>query len=70
VSARSPGAVIGEHNREAVRRFFAAHIGCTKLECARALGLSPMAVGRHVATLRGEWSRHSPDAGSPKPAKG
>lgn len=51
----SPGARVGEENREAVRRFFAEHIGCTQWECARALRLSTMAVGRHIATLRAEW---------------
>ena len=52
---RSPGAKIGHENREAVRRFFADHVGCTNVECAAAIGLSVMAVGRHVATLRKEW---------------
>jgi len=52
---RSPGAKIGHENREAVRQFFAAHIGCSNVECAKALGLSVMAVGRHIATLRKEW---------------
>lgn len=54
--ARSPGAAIGHENRERVRRFFAEHIGCTNVECAKALDLSVMAVGRHVATLRTEWA--------------
>jgi len=53
----NPGARIGHANREAVRRFFAEHIGCTQTECAQALGLSVEAVGRHVATLRKEWSQ-------------
>lgn len=52
----SPGAKIGRANREAVRRFFAEHIGCTNVEAAMALGLSIMAVGRHVATIRAEWA--------------
>lgn len=52
----SPGAKIGHENREAVRRFFAEHIGCTNAECAKALGLSIMAVGRHLKTLRQEWA--------------
>lgn len=53
---RSPGVRIGHENREAVRKFFAEHIGCTNVECAKALGLSVMAVGRHIKTLREEWS--------------
>ena len=52
---RSPGAKIGHENREAVRAFFADHIGCTNVECAKALGLGVMAVGRHIKTLRQEW---------------
>ena len=36
-------------------RGFADHLGCTNVECAKALGLSGMSVGRHVATLRKEW---------------
>lgn len=56
VMTLSPGAQIGRANREAVRHFFAGHIGCTNIECAAAIGLSVMAVGRHIATLRKEWS--------------
>jgi len=52
---RSPGAKIGHENREAVRAYFADHIGCTQLECAKALGLGVMAVGRHIKALRSEW---------------
>lgn len=52
---RGPGYKIGHDNREAVRTWFQHHIGCTNYECAKALGLSLMAVGRHVKTLRGEW---------------
>jgi predicted ArsR family transcriptional regulator len=51
----TPGARIGSENREAVRSYFANHIGCTNKECSAALGLSVMAVGRHVARLRREW---------------
>lgn len=52
----SPGAKIGHENREAVRRYFATHIGCTNGECAAALNLSVYAVGRHIKTLRKEWT--------------
>lgn len=51
----NPGERIGAMNRDLVRRFFLAHIGCTKIECAAGLGLSVSAVGRHVAQLRREW---------------
>lgn len=62
---RSPGAKIGHENREAVRLFFASHIGCTNVECAKALGLSTMSVGRHVATLRKEWTEDHPKDPTP-----
>jgi hypothetical protein len=51
----APGYKIGHDNREAVRTYFASHLGCTNRECAQALGLSVVAVGRHVAKLRREW---------------
>lgn len=50
-----PGAQIGRDNREAVRAYVLAHVGVTNRECAAALGLSVMAVGRHIKTLRQEW---------------
>ncbi len=50
-----PGYKIGHDNREGVRAWFLAHVGCTNVECAQALGLSVMAVGRHIKTLRREW---------------
>ena len=53
----NPGALIGAENREAVRTFFLAHVGCTNVECASALGLSVAAVGRHITTLRKEWKK-------------
>jgi hypothetical protein len=46
---------IGAINREAVRHYFATHIGCTGVECAAGTGLSAMAVSRHLAALRMEW---------------
>lgn len=50
-----PGHKIGHDNREAVRAYFLSHVGVTNAEVSKALGLSVMAVGRHVKTLRGEW---------------
>lgn len=52
----APGYQIGHDNREAVRTYFLSHVGCTNTECAAFLGLSVMAVGRHIKTLRREWS--------------
>lgn len=50
-----PGVEIGEKNREAVRRWFATHLCGTQRECAKALGLSDMAVNRHARAIRAEW---------------
>jgi hypothetical protein len=52
---RNPGEAIGDLNRMAVRRWFEAHLCGTQRECAEALGLSIMAVGRHVKAIRAEW---------------
>lgn len=49
------GVEEGERNREAVRRWFQAHLCGTQAECAADLGLSPMAVNRHVRSIRSEW---------------
>jgi predicted ArsR family transcriptional regulator len=48
---------LGEENREAVRKFFSTHLCCTQVECAKALGLSSMAVNRHVKAIRAEWRK-------------
>jgi predicted ArsR family transcriptional regulator len=58
----NPGGIIGAANRERVRNFLATHIGATNRECAEALGLGIMAVGRHVKTLRSEWQKGHLDA--------
>jgi hypothetical protein len=55
----SPGAATGQINRNRVRQYFATHLGCTNVECGRALRLSTMAVGRHVASIRSEWCERS-----------
>ena len=56
----SPGAQIGFENRERVRDYFRDHPGCKNWECASALDLSVMAVGRHVGALRKEWGAEDP----------
>lgn len=48
---------LGRENLEAVREWFTSHLCGTQVECARALGLSVMAVNRHVRTIRAEWKR-------------
>jgi predicted transcriptional regulator len=50
-----PGEKLGHKNREAVRWFFVTHPGCSQIDCAKALGLSVVAVNRHVKRLRAEW---------------
>lgn len=56
----APGYQIGHDNREAVRAYFLSHVGCTNVECAKALGLGVMAVGRHIKILRQEWLAANP----------
>ena len=46
---------LGEENLDAVRDFFLTHLCATQRECSEALGLSAMAVNRHVRTIRAEW---------------
>ncbi len=50
-----PGAAIGATNREAVRALLRERLGISRAEIAKFLGLSEMAVSRHVATIRAEW---------------
>ncbi|SDW77641.1 hypothetical protein [Roseicitreum antarcticum] len=52
---RNPGEAIGWLNRKEVRQWFRDHPCGTQSECARALGLSSMAVSRHVRAIRAEW---------------
>lgn len=52
---RNPGEAIGDLNRARVRAWYRAHPGCTQKECAEALGLSVMAVNRHVKAMRDDW---------------
>ena len=51
------GAAFAKRNCEAVRQWFVTHPGGTQTECAADLGLSVMAVNRHVKTLRREWQK-------------
>lgn len=52
-----PGAEVGRQNRTRVREWLTAHLGGSNRECAKALGLSEVAVGRHVRALRAEWGK-------------
>lgn len=59
----NPGHLEGLKNLRNVRRFFEAHLCATQAECAKALGLSVMAVNRHVRAIRSEW-RDSKEVGT------
>ena len=51
----STGHEIGAANRTAVRELLQSHLGISRKEIAERLGLSTMAVTRHVAKIRAEW---------------
>lgn len=46
---------IGEANTRAVLAWLLAHPGGTNRECAEAVGLTEMAIGRHVKKIRAMW---------------
>lgn len=48
-------AELGRTNREAVRALLSSYLGISRVEIAEKLGLSTMAVGRHVTAIRKEW---------------
>lgn len=56
---RNPGEAVGDLNRRRVLAWYRDHLGTTQRECAEALGLSVMAVNRHVKSMRAEWRDHS-----------
>ena len=51
--------IIRAKNLNAVRRYYAEHLGCRPNECAEALGLGRKTVYRHVLTLRKEWEEET-----------
>lgn len=57
ITIKGPGAVTGKKNREAIKEWFRTHLCGTQAECAADLGLSPMAVNRHVKAIRREWKK-------------
>lgn len=67
---RNPGEALGDLNRAAVRRWFRTHLCGTQRECATALGLSPMAVSRHVRSIRAEWRDEADGRPEPTPSGG
>lgn len=46
---------LGEENYIRVLAYFMTHICATQRECSEELGLSIMAVNRHVARIRKGW---------------
>lgn len=46
---------LGEENYIRVLAFMQTHLCATQRECAEALGLSVMAVNRHVKRIRENW---------------
>lgn len=42
---------LGQRNRERVRLYFARNPGARQAACARSLGLSAVAVNRHIKAL-------------------
>lgn len=46
---------VGRQNRNAVRALLSSCLGISRREIGEMLGLSPMAVTRHVAAIREEW---------------
>lgn len=49
------GGDVGQHNHALVRQWFIDHPCATNREAASALGLSEIAIGRHVRKIRAEW---------------
>ena len=66
VQFRNPGEQRGHHNLQKVREWFFTHLCGTQAECAEDLGLSVMAVSRHVKTIRAEWRAESNQTGASK----
>lgn len=46
---------VGRANRTAVYEYFAKHLCHSNKDAAKALGLSPLAVGRHAQAIRSGW---------------
>jgi hypothetical protein len=53
---RNPGERIGHENRERVRHLLLTKPGIKHVEISKLLNLNPVAVGKHVARIRKEWS--------------
>lgn len=47
---------VASANRKAIEAYFRSHVGTTRGECAKALGLDRRTVERHIAALRSAWA--------------
>ena len=54
------GPDVGERNRKRVYDYFRKNICAKQSDCAKALGISAVAVNRHVRSIRNGWT---PDEG-------
>lgn len=50
---------VGKANRQSVRAMLIGYPGISRVEIAEKLGLSKMAVTRHVTAIRSEWGGKS-----------
>jgi DNA-binding NarL/FixJ family response regulator len=61
---RIPNHVYTEaHTTERVRSYLEKNLGCSRKECARALGLTDRTISRHVRIIRSQqkkWELHAP----------
>ncbi|WP_298167659.1 winged helix-turn-helix domain-containing protein [Novosphingobium sp.] len=57
----------GEENTQRVLAYLLAHPGCTNRECAEALGIGEMAIGRHVKKIRAMWPIEPAPGGTRQP---
>ena len=50
---------LGMSNRAVIKALLSSHLGISRKEIAERLGLSQMAVTRHVTAIRAEWGGKS-----------
>lgn len=55
-TSNRPGDRIGAENRARIRQWLIEHPGGKQRECAEALGLSTIAIMRHIKKIRSEWT--------------
>ncbi len=60
---------VGEGNTQRVLAWLLAHPGGTNRECAEEVGLTEMAIGRHVKKIRSLWPIDPAPGGTGQPSK-